>query len=333
MPRWKPSRAFSAMRALFLHPTGAPARHVGGFQILLGERLACPEVTPAPPRPSCDARGPRLVHAAAGQHVGAAGTFADARVAIARQERLAAHAGFLQRFRAPTAQLAALQVPPEIRMQHVVLQVAIGGAHRAPEPRGDEDADGGHAVGMHVEEAEDLRFGIAERVEDRAGFQRSALGQIHHHLHAHRPFALVVAFGQAELRIELPPHRAHRPIAHHRQRGAYVHAGQEAGLGIAVLIHALIDEADSQHPLVFDQRFLYRHSGPDLHRAGGHQLPADMLQELSQRHHQAALLVQEWRNVGQLHGMLAEPPRARESCRRQNACAAERRLAPCGSSR
>ena len=82
-----------------------------------------------------------------------------------------------------------------------------------------------------------------------------------------RPFALVVAFGQAELRIELPAHRAHGTVAHHRQRGAHVHAGQEAGLGISVLVHALIDQADSQHPLVFDQRLLHRHARPDLHRA------------------------------------------------------------------
>ena len=120
---------------------------------------------------------------------------------------------------------------------------------------------------MHVEEAEDLRLGIAEGVKDRAGFERRALGQIHHHLHADRPFALVVAIGQAELRIELPADRAHRPVAHHRQRGAHVHAGQEGRLGISVLIHALIGQADSRHPLVFDQRFLYRHSRPDLDRA------------------------------------------------------------------
>ena len=88
------------------------------------------------------------------------------------------------------------------------------------------------------------------------GFERSALRQIHHHLHADRPFALMVAFGQAELRIELPSHRAHRPIAHHGQRGAHVHAGQEGGLGIAVLVHALIGQADPSHPFVFDQRFL-----------------------------------------------------------------------------
>ena len=134
---------------------------------------------------------------------------------------------------------------------------------------------------MNVEEAEDLRLGIAEGVKDHAGFEGSILGQVHHHLHADRPFALVMPRGQAEDFIELAPHRAHRPIADHGQRGAHVHTGQERVFGVTVLIDALIGEADSGHPAVFDERFLYGHSRPDLYRAAGHELHADVLQELS----------------------------------------------------
>ena len=63
-------------------------------------------------------------------------------------------------------------------MQHVVLQVTIGGPHRAPEPRGDEDAYRGHTVGMHIEEAEDFGLGIAESVKHRPRLQGGARREI-----------------------------------------------------------------------------------------------------------------------------------------------------------
>ena len=49
----------------------------------------------------------------------------------------------------------------------IMLQVAIGGAHRALEPRRNEDADRGQSIGMHVEEAEDLRLGKSEACATR----------------------------------------------------------------------------------------------------------------------------------------------------------------------
>src|ERR1035437_9868615 len=187
--------------ALLLHPTGAPPRHVGGVEVFLGERLA--RLQQFRHRfGELDAGGPGFVDAAAGQHVGAAGAFADARVALAHQERLAAKARFLQRFGAPTAQFGSLQIPPEVRVQHVVLQVAVRGTDRTPEPGRDEESHRGDAAGMHVEEAEDLRLRIAEGVKDRAGFEGGDpwgnLGQIHQHLHADRPLALVVDLPRSE---------------------------------------------------------------------------------------------------------------------------------------
>ena len=59
-------------------------------------------------------------------------------------------------------------------MLNVVLQIAVGGARGVAHPGGDEDADRDEALGMHVEEAEDLRLGIAEGVPDGSGFEASS---------------------------------------------------------------------------------------------------------------------------------------------------------------
>ena len=89
--------------------------------------------------------------------------------------------------------------------------------------------------------------------------------------------------------------------------------GRKAGLGIAFLIDALIGQAHAVHQAAFDERFRHRHAGPDLHRAGGHQLAADVLHELAEREDQAAFLVEERRNVGQLDGVSLWPCRTSES--------------------
>ena len=77
---------------------------------------------------------------------------------------------------------------------------------------------------MHVEEAEDLGLGIAEGVEDGAGFEIDILGQVDHHLHADGPLARVMAGGHAEVFVELAAHGAHRTVADHGERGLDVHA-------------------------------------------------------------------------------------------------------------
>ena len=50
-------------------------------------------------------------------------------------------------------------------------------------------------VGMDVKKTKNLRLGITERVQHRAGFERGVFRQIHDELHAHRPVAGVMAFG------------------------------------------------------------------------------------------------------------------------------------------
>ncbi len=65
---------------------------------------------------------------------------------------------------------------------------------------------------MDVEETENLRLGITERVQHRAGFERRVFRQVHDELHAHGPIAGVMAFGHAEMGIELLADGAHRAI-------------------------------------------------------------------------------------------------------------------------
>ncbi len=288
--------------AFRLHPARAAARHVSRVQVGLGERLASGAQF-LHGLGKLDAGGPGFVHAGAGQDVGAAGTLADARVSIARQKRLAALARLLQRLGAPGAQLAAFEIAPEIRMQHVVLEIAIGRAYRIVEPGRHEDADGSHAAGMHIEEAEDLRLRVAECMEDRAGLQIHALAQIHHHLCAHGPLMLMVAAGQAEEGVELAAHSAHGSIAHYGERGVQVHAGHVARIWVAFAIGALIEQPHAYHAPVFHQRFGDGHAGPDLDCAGVHGLRAGPLHELADGEEQSAIFVQEGRGPGQLESL------------------------------
>ena len=96
---------------------------------------------------------------------------------------------------------------------------------------------------MRIEEAEDLGLRVAEGVKHRAGLQVGLLGQVDHHLHAHRPFAMMVAGRQSEVLVQLAAHRSHRPVAHHGQRRVNIHARHEAGFRPAIPVHALIAQA------------------------------------------------------------------------------------------
>ncbi len=80
-------------------------------------------------------------------------------------------ARFFERLRAPGAQGSILQVLPQRGVLDVVLQIAVGGARGVVQPRGDEDTHGDEALGMNVEEAEDLRLGVAEAVPYGSGLE------------------------------------------------------------------------------------------------------------------------------------------------------------------
>ena len=110
-----------------LDPACAAASFVGRVEILRRERLAGAEQFDDG-FAELHAGGPGFVHAGAGEHVGGAGALADAGVAVAGEVRLAVAAGFLQRFGAPGAQRAVLEMRPQRGMLDVVLQIAVGGA-------------------------------------------------------------------------------------------------------------------------------------------------------------------------------------------------------------
>src|ERR1039458_7839433 len=130
-------------------------------------------------------------------------------------------------------------------MQHEVLQITIRGADRAAEPRRNKDANRGQPVGMNVEEAENLRLGEADGVQDGAGLQSATFAEFDDHLHAERPFAGAVAFGHAKLRVDFAPDRSHRAVAYYGQRGPQVHAWRKTCVGASLQISALICETDA----------------------------------------------------------------------------------------
>ena len=289
--------------AFLVHPAVSPSLHIGPLQILPGEGSVFPQKLDHA-LGQLRSGGPGLVHARAGQHVGAAGALADARVPVPGQKGFAELAGLLEGFGPPGAHGGTLQVGPQGRVHHPVLQIAVPGPRRAVQPGGDEDPQRGLPVGVHVEEAENLRLGIAEGVPHGPRLERARLGQVHHHLHAHGPVPLVVAGGQPEVLVQVPAHGSDRAVSHHGQAGADVHAGQVPGRGVSGRVGALVDQAHPDDSAFFDQRLVDRHPRPELHQAGAHQLGPDPLVELTDGEYQPALFAQEGRNVGQLDGVL-----------------------------
>ncbi len=201
-------------------------------------------------------------------------------------------------FGPPGPKAPALEIPPQIRVQHPVLEVAVGGANRTLKPRGNEDSDRGHPVGVHVHEPEDLGLGIPERVEDRARRKVHVVPQVNHHLGADGPIALVMAFRQAEALVDLPADRADGPVADDGEGGADVHARHEARLGVPLPVGALVDQSHPDHAALLEKRPRHRRSRPDLHQPGSHYLGADPLRELPDGEEESAFLAQEGGNVG-----------------------------------
>ncbi len=287
-------------------PAFAPAGYVGAFEV--GAVQGFPVLEQLEDGfGQLRAGGPGLIDAGTGEHVGAAGTFADAGVAVADQDGLAAAAGFLKRLGAPGAETAAFKIAPQIGMQHEVLQVAVGGPHGTAEPGRHEDADGGHVAGVDVQEAEDFGLGIAKGMEDGARLEAGAVRQVHDHLHADGPLALMVSVGESEFGVELAADGSHGTIAHDGEGRADIHAGEVVGLGSAVGVHALVGETHAEDAFAggIDEGFGDGHAGPDLDGAGAHQFAADELHELAEGENQAAGLMEEGRHVGQFDAVVA----------------------------
>ena len=108
-----------------------------------------------------------------------------------------------------------------------MLQVAIGGANGTAQPGRNEDSNRRQPIRMDVQEAENLRLGKPEGVEDSSGLEAGVLAEFDHHLHAQSPFSLLMTLRQAEVRIDLATNGSHRPVCHNGERGAHVHARHE----------------------------------------------------------------------------------------------------------
>ena len=111
-PPWNPLRAFCGLARSALHPACTAALFVGGREVFAREGLARAKQF-EDRLAELDAGGPGLVDAGAGEHVGRAGALADAGEAVADEEGLAVLARFFERFGAPGAQGAVLEVLPE----------------------------------------------------------------------------------------------------------------------------------------------------------------------------------------------------------------------------
>ena len=113
-----------------------------------------------------------------------------------------------------------------------------------------------------------------------------------------------MARGHSEQLVELSPHRAYRTVGHNGEARVHVHAGEVGRLGAAFLVHALVEEAHATHRPALDEGLGHRGPGPDLDRAGGHDLASHPLHELAYGEDEAVLLVEEGRGEGQLDGVV-----------------------------
>src|SRR6185369_2338725 len=124
---------FLSHGSFLFHPTRPAAFHVSRFEVLFRKWLFGLEQFDHRIGELC-AGGPGFIDARAGENIRGAAAFADARVTVADEMWFTASAGFAKGLGAPGPELATLEIPPEIRMQHPVLEISIGGAHRAIEP-------------------------------------------------------------------------------------------------------------------------------------------------------------------------------------------------------
>src|SRR6266567_5496844 len=213
------------------------------------------------------AGGPGFIYSRSRQNVRASRTFADAGIAVSREERFALTPRLLQRLGAPRLQGPAVEMPPQIRMKDEVLQIAICSANRTAEPGRHEDAHRSHAIWMNVEESKNLRLRESDGVQDRARLKSAIFAEFDHHLHSQRPFAGVVAGRNSEVRVDLAPDGSDGAITNDGERGAQIHAGRETCFWMSLKISSLIGEAHTCNSLFLDQWFGDWHARPDLHHS------------------------------------------------------------------
>ena len=222
--------------------------------------------------------------------------------------RLAAPARLEDRLRAPGAELRVLEPAPEVRVLHVVLQVAVRssapatrtssarrsrptrrgpggrrGTRRSPAP-GSRACGAPCPAGAACPRAGPRRTSC--RPPSRAGRARS---------------------GMPMLVVELAAHRADRPVRHDGERRVDVHARHVRALGAAVRDRRPGRGAARPSPCLSSTSACATGvAGPDLDGARGEHLRAHPLHELAHREDEAVLLVQELGRPGQLERVLLD---------------------------
>ena len=142
-----------------------------------------------------------------------------------------------------------------------------------------------------------------------------------------------MAFGQAEVRVELLADGPDRAVADDRERGVNVHARREA-VGRLALFCPRPGRASARRRLCLLSMSACDtgRAGPDLDRAGALHLRADPLHELAHREHQAAVLVQKRRRPRQIQRVVFDRQRPLERANHRIR-RAQRGRAPAGADR
>ena len=174
--------------------------------------------------------------------------------------------------------------------------------------------DRGHAVRVHVEEAEDLGLGVAEGVKTVPGSSAQSSGR-----------SMTIFMPTAQSRWWCPAGRPKcssscRPTAPTGPSPTTVRAarmsmpGMKPASGLPCLSVPWSIRRTPGDRSSSISGFGHRRARPDLHRAGGHDLRPTHWVNWPDGEDQPALLVQEWRHVGQLEGVVpgraARPQRA-----------------------
>ena len=176
-----------------------------------------------------------------------------------------------------------------------MLKVAVRGANRSILPRRDENAHGRGTIRMHVEEAENLGFREAERMDYGSRLELAAFGELHNRLHAYAPVIARVPFGKAKLLVKNAPDGTDRSVSDNCEACLHIHSWHIAVGWRSVLLYTLIRHAYANDLISLEKRFCYRRPWPYLSHAGLHHLAGRPPHEGSHVKHKTASLVHERR--------------------------------------
>src|ERR1035441_3667194 len=122
-------------------------------------------------------------------------------------------------------------------MPHPMLEITVSRAGGVVEPGGDKNSRGRGLVGKYIKKTENLRFGVAESMEDHSWFQVRVRGKVHGDFHSQSPIALMVSLGKPKAPVQLPTHGPHRAVAHYGQGRPDIHSGHITPARVAFAVH------------------------------------------------------------------------------------------------